>query len=87
MKVKTTYSGVYGTDEIRTLYCTHNISGGFIVFFNEYGDIMQMFFDKVVDGNGLWDAMNRLWNPYVGEWGKIELKDGVEIVLTAPWEI
>lgn len=37
-----------------------------------------MCFGEWETGNDLWDAMNKLWFPYKGEWGRSELKDGVE---------
>jgi len=86
--VKTTYSveGVYASTETKTLYCQHNNSIDITTFYDEDGDTQIMCFSEWETGNDLWDAMNRLWFPYKGEWGRSELKDGVELYNKAPWE-
>ncbi len=80
-RVKTTYSveGVYASTETKTLYCHHNRSSDYTTFFDDENetDTTIMCFGEWETGNDLWDAMNRLWFPYKGEWGG-ELKDGVE---------
>lgn len=81
-RVKTTYSieGAYASTEIKTLYCHHNHSSDNTTFFDDENetDTTIMCFGEWETGNDLWDAMNRLWFPYKGEWGSSELKDGVE---------
>lgn len=86
-RVKTTYSveGGYGSTEKVELFCHHNHSCDCTTFFDKNGDIVSMVFCDWETGNDLWDAMNRLWFPFKGEWGG-ELKDGVEHYFTAPWE-
>jgi hypothetical protein len=87
-KVKTTYSveGAYASTETKTLYCHHNHSSDYATFYDEDGSTTIMCFGEWETGNDLWDAMNRLWFPYKGEWGRSELKDGVEHYVKAPWE-
>lgn len=87
-RVKTTYSveGAYGSTENRTLYCDHNHSSDYVRFYDEDGSTTEMCFGEWESGNDLWDAMNRLWFPYKGEWGRSELKDGVEHYVKGPWE-
>lgn len=79
-KVKTKYTveGSYGSIEYKTLYCHHNHSSDITTFFEEDGSIASMCFSEAETGNEKWDAMNRLWYPYKGEWGRSDLKDGVE---------
>ncbi len=88
-KVKTSYSvqGNYASTETKTLYCEHNHSSDYVKFYDEDGDVVGMCFYEWENGNDLWDAMNRLWYPYIGEWGKSELKDGVSFYLKEPWLI
>ena len=43
-----------------------------------YVFVETLCFGEWETGNDLWDAMNRLWFPYKGDWGCSELKDGVE---------
>lgn len=87
-RVKTTYSveGAYGSTETKTLYCHHNHSCDYTTFYDEDGDVTTMNFGEWESGNDLWDAMERLWFPFKGEWGK-ELKDNVEYYHKAPWEV
>ena len=87
-KVKTTYSveGAYASTEKRTLYCVHNHSNDYTTFYDEDGKVTQMCFGEWETGNDLWDAMERLWYPYKGEWGTSDLKDGVEFYYKAPFE-
>lgn len=82
-RVKTTYKaeGTYGSTETETLYCHHNHSNDMTIFYDKRGDVQSMCFDEVVSGDDLWDAMERLWDPFKEEWGK-ELKDGVEHYFT-----
>lgn len=81
-RVKTTYSveGEYASTETKTLYCHHNHSSDYTTFYDDENetDTTIMCFGEWETGNDLWDAMNRLWFPYKGEWGGSELKDGVE---------
>ena len=81
-RVKTTYSveGIYASTETKTLYCHHNHSSDYTTFFDDENetDTTIMCFGEWETGNDLWDAMNRLWFPYKGDWGCSELKDGVE---------
>ena len=86
-RVKTTYSvqGAYASTEVVNLYCHHNHSSDFTTFYWEDGEVVNMVFQEWESGNDLWDAMNRLWFPFKGEWGK-ELKDNVEYYGVAPWE-
>jgi hypothetical protein len=88
-RVKTTYSveGAYGSTETKTLYCHHNHGCDYTTFYDEDGSVTSMCFGEWVTGDDLWDAMNRLWFPYKGEWGRSELKDGVEHYVKAPWEV
>lgn len=88
-RVKTTYNveGAYGSTETKTLYCHHNHSNDSITFYDEDGEIYPMIFNEWVSGNDLWDAMNRLWYPYKGDWGRSELKDGVEYYYNLPEEM
>tara|TARA_R110000787_G_C13390778_1_gene442632 strand:+ start:755 stop:1036 length:282 start_codon:yes stop_codon:yes gene_type:complete len=87
-RVKTTYGveGAYASTEVVSLYCHHNHSSDFVTFYWENGEVVNMVFQEWESGNDLWDAMNRLWFPFKGEWGK-ELKDGVEYYGNAPWEV
>jgi len=86
-RVKTTYSveGAYGSTETEELYCDHNHSCDCITFYDKKGNVQSMVFCSWVSGNNLWDAMQRLWFPFKGEWGK-ELNDGVEYYFKGPWE-
>jgi hypothetical protein len=86
-KVKTTYSieGAFGSTETRTLYCHHVGSSDSVKFIDEEGCFKQMYFCEWESGNDLWDAMQRLYFPFKGEWGG-ELKDGVEYYSKGPWE-
>ena len=79
-RVKTTYNvqGNYGSTETKTLYCHHNHSSDYVVFYDEDGSITQMCFNEWETNNNLWDAMNRLWYPFKDKWGTSELKDGVK---------
>lgn len=85
-RVKTKYSteGPYGSTETQELYCIHNHSNDYTIFYNENGQIQDMVFGEWETNNDLWDAMNRLWYPFKGEWGKSELKDGVEFFVKLP---
>lgn len=87
-RVKTTYSveAAYGSTETVELYCHHNHSCDHTTFYDADGDVTTMNFGKWERGNDLWDAMQRLWFPFKGEWGK-ELKDNVEYYHKAPWEV
>lgn len=84
-KVKTTYSvpGAYGSTETKILYCHHNHSSDFTVFFDEDGSEMRMFFHSWKENDNLWDAMQRLWFPFKDKWGE-ELKEGVEYYTEIP---
>lgn len=86
-RVMTRYSveGAYGSTEKVELYCHHNHSCDCTTFYDKNGEVVSMAFCDWETGNDLWDAMNRLWFPFKGEWGG-ELKDGVEHYFTAPWE-
>lgn len=79
-RVKTKYSvqGSYGSTDTTTLYCDHNHGTDFTTFYDETGDYQIMLFNDWKSGDDLYDAMQRLWYPFKGEWGKSELKDGVE---------
>jgi hypothetical protein len=87
-RVKTTYSvqGAWGATETEELYCLHNSSSDYTTFYDKHGNLESMCFGEWESGNDLWDAMNRLWKPYKGEWGISELKDGVEYWTYGPWE-
>ena len=87
-RVKTTYSvqGIYASTETKTLYCHHNHSSDYTVFYDEDGSVTQMSFGEWEKGNNLWDAMERLWFPFKDKWYG-ELKDGVEYYYKAPWEV
>lgn len=78
-KVKTTYSeqGVYGSTATVDLYCHHNLGTDSVAYYDSRGQVQDMAFDDWDSGNDLWDAMQRLWYPFKGEWGG-ELKDNVE---------
>ena len=79
-RVKTTYEveGVYGSMDTATLYCHHNHSCDCTTFYDEKGDVESMAFCSwSMKRNDLWDAMQRLWFPFKGEWHG-ELEDGVE---------
>jgi hypothetical protein len=86
-KVKTTYQteGAYGSTETHTLYCHHNHSCDCVTFYNERGEVESMAFCEWISGDDLWDAMNRLWFPFEGEWND-KLKDGVEYYCGDPGE-
>lgn len=86
-RVKTTYSteGTYGGTDKVELYCHHNHSCDITSFYDKDGSLTSMVFGEWDSGNDLWDAMQRLWYPFKGEWGG-ELKDGVEYYHKAPWE-
>jgi hypothetical protein len=77
-RVKTTYAieGAYASSETHTLYCHHSHVADIVTFHDKDGGLTQMVFQEWETGNDLWDAVNRLWFPYKGEWGG-ELKDGV----------
>jgi len=77
--VKTTYSrmGTYGSTDTVTLYCHHNHSADYTVFYDERGVVQDMIFNEWDSGNDLWDAMERLYSPFKDEWNS-ELKEGVE---------
>lgn len=79
IRVKTTYEieGGYGSSEILELYCHHNGGCDSVVFYDNKGEVVSMVFDEWIPGNGLWSAMNRLYMPFVHEWGG-KLKGGVE---------
>jgi hypothetical protein len=86
-KVKTTYQteGAYGSTETHTLYCHHNHSCDCVTFYNERGEVESMAFCEWISGNDLWDAMNRLWFPFEGEWND-KLKNDVEYYCGDPGE-
>lgn len=86
-KVKTTYSvqGQYGSTETLELYCDHNHGNDSIIFYDKDGDYQQMFFNEWETGNDLYDAMERLYFPYVDKWYGV-LKDNVELYIKGPWE-
>lgn len=86
-RVKTTYSveGAYASTDTVELYCLHNHSSDYTTFYWNDGNVVNMVFSEWETGNDLWDAMNRLWYPFKGEWGNSELKDGVEFYGKAPW--
>lgn len=87
-KVKTTYSiqGSYGSTEIKNLYCEHNHSSDYVKFYNEDGSVVEMCFNEWETGDDLWDAMNRLWHPFKGDWSRSELIDKVEFYIKEPWK-
>lgn len=86
-RVKTTFErpGNYGSTETVELYCHHNGSCDSVAFYYADGNVVDMVFESWVTGNDLWDAMQRLWFPFKGEWHG-ELKEGVEYYYVAPWE-
>lgn len=88
-RVKTTYNTMseagYAGSTVVSLYCHHNHGTDTTTFYWEDGSVATMVFEDWDEGNDLWDAMNRLWFPFTGEWG-VELKDGVEYYFKAPWE-
>lgn len=86
-RVKTTYSvqGGYGSTETKSLYCHHNHSCDNTTFYDEDGSVTSMSFNEWEKGNDLFDAMERLWYPFKGEWDHSELKDGVEFYQIEPW--
>ncbi len=88
IRVKTTYEqmGSYGSTDIKTLYCHHNLSCDCVTFYNEDGSVADMFFEEWSSGKDKWNAMKRLWTPFKKENNR-ELEDGVEYYFTAPWEI
>lgn len=88
-RVKTTYSveGAYGSTETKSLYCDHNNCYDITTFYDEDGSTAIMCFGEWETDNDLWDAMNRLWYPYKGDWGNSELKDNVETYVKGPWEL
>ena len=77
--------GSYGATDKKELYCHHNLSGDCVTFYEKDGSVASMAFEEWENDNDLWDAMNRLWYPFKGEWGR-ELKEGVEYYFVAPWE-
>lgn len=79
-RVKAQYEveGSYGSTETYTLYCHHNHSADFTIFYDEDGDIELMQFQSwSIEGKNKLDAMQKLLSPYKDQWGG-ELKDGVE---------
>lgn len=87
--VKTTYSveGAYASTDTQELYCIHNHNSDYTTFYRKDGSVQEMIFGECETNNDLWDAMNKLWYPFKGEWGRSELKDGVEFFGKAPWEV
>ncbi len=87
LRVKTSYKqeGIYGSTEVKFLYCDHNNTCNCVTFYDEDGHIPSMSFCEWVPGNDLWDAMNRLWYPFKDDWFG-DLKDGVEYYYKGPWE-
>ncbi len=87
LRVKTTYEtmGSYGSTDVKTLYCHHNLSSDYVTFYDEKGDIESMAFEDWSSGKDKWDAMQKLWSPYTDNTFQ-QLKDGVEHYFTAPWE-
>ena len=80
IRVKTKYGepGDYGSTDVRTLYCDHNLSIDCTSFYEEDGELALMYFhDWTSEYGDKKEAMKRLEFPYKGEWGK-DLKDGVE---------
>jgi len=86
-RVKTTYEvmGAYGSTEVKSLYCFHNHSSDTTVFYDEDGSVSDMCFEEWSSGKDKFDAVERLWYPYKGDWGG-ELKEGVEYWYKAPWD-
>jgi len=78
-KVKTQYAtqAEFGSTEYIMLYCHHNHSTDFTTFYDADGHHQMMLFNEWETGNDLYDAMERLWYPFVKDWGK-KLKDKVE---------
>lgn len=78
-RVKTTYieEAGFGNTDTKTLYCDHNHGTNTVMFYDKHGRIMEMIFWELQPGKDLWDAMQRLWKPYVSGWGG-ELVPGVE---------
>ena len=80
--VKTTFeqqADAFGGTEVIVIICHHNHSADHTTFFYEDGSIVEMSFQKwSVNGRDKWDAMIKLDNPFVGEWGISDLKEGVE---------
>ena len=80
-RVKTTYQteGEYASTETHTLYCHHNHSCDYVIFYDdaEERSVVSMVFQSWIPGNDLQDAMDRLWFPFKKDWGG-ELKDNVE---------
>ena len=58
-RVKTTYSveGAYGSTDTEELYCHHNHSADYTVFYNKDGSEVRMMFHDWVTGDNLYDAM------------------------------
>jgi hypothetical protein len=83
--VKTTYeqAGSYGGTEVRTLYCHHNHGCDIVDFYEENGEIADMVFESWSIGKDKWDAMKKLWSPFVSDWGG-KLLDGVEYYTELP---
>lgn len=86
IRVTTTYSiqGPFGSTEKRSIYCDHNLSSDTITFKDEDGSISKMIFEEWEKGNDLWDAVQRLIDPFENDCGK--LKDKVEYYTIPPWE-
>ena len=78
-RVKTTYQveAEFGNTATQTLYCDHNHGTQSVIFYNEHGRFEEMVFSNINCGNSLWDAMQRLMEPYVAS-GAGELREGVE---------
>jgi len=86
-RVKTTYSvmGAYGSTDIQELYCHHNHTCDIVSFHHSDGSIVGMIFEEWVDGDDLYDAMERLMYPFKDTWHGV-LKDKVEYSHGFPWE-
>ncbi len=71
-RIKTTYQtqGAYGITKTHTLYARHNHCSDLVSFFYEDGELILTVEDTMQ--NNLFDAIERLYMPYVGEDFKLD---------------
>ena len=76
-KVKTIYNTIGERKEVEqnALYCLHDHAEGTMTYYNNKYEVLVMHFEG--NGNGLWDAVNRLRSPFKEHWDG-ELREGVE---------
>ena len=79
-RVKSTFEqqGNYSGTDVVEIFCHHNHSNDITSFMYADGDTVEMTFQSwSIERQDKWDVIQKLWYPFIGEWGRSKLKEGV----------